>query len=99
MPTEPGADAPSNTMATYKILYWQEVPSQIRVEDDDGGEVNLEMPQKFMVRIDALAAQRGLSGADDYLAQWRWSDEEERDGSAGDVAEAVRRELEAQADW
>ncbi len=85
-------------MATYKILYWQEVPSQIRAEDDDG-DVNLEMPQKFMVRIDALAAQRGLSSADDYLAQWQWSDEDERDGSAQDVAEAVRKELEAQADW
>lgn len=86
-------------MATYKILYWQEVPSQIRAEDDDGGDVNLALPQKFIVRIDALAAQRGLEGADDYLAQWRWSDEEDRDGSAQDVAEAVLRELEAQADW
>jgi hypothetical protein len=85
-------------MATYKILYWQEVPSQIRAEDDDG-DVSVELPQKFMVRIDALAAQRGLSSADDYLAQWRWSDEEEREGTAQDVADAVLAELEAQADW
>jgi hypothetical protein len=83
-------------MATYKILYWQEVPSQIRAEDDDG-DVSVELPQKFMVRIDALATQRGL--ADDYLAQWRWSDEEEREGTAQDVADAVLAELEAQADW
>ena len=62
-------------MATYRILYWQEVPSQIRAEDENG-EVSLPLPQKFMVRIDALAAARGLEGADDYLAQWRWSDEE-----------------------
>lgn len=86
-------------MATYKILYWQEVPSQIRAEDDDGNDVSVSLPQKFMVRIDALAAQRGLEGSDDYLAQWRWSDDEERDGSAEEVAEAVLRELEAQADW
>ena len=85
-------------MATYKILYWQEVPSQIRAEDDDG-DVSVELPQKFMVRIDALATQRGLAGADDYLAQWRWSDEEEREGTAQDVADAVLAELEAQADW
>jgi hypothetical protein len=85
-------------MATYKVLYWQEVPSQIRAEDDEG-DVSVELPQKFMVRIDALAAQRGLSSADDYLAQWHWSDEEDRDGSAQDVADAVRRELEAKADW
>jgi hypothetical protein len=85
-------------MATYRILYWQEVPSQIRVEDESG-DLNVELPQKFMVRIDALAAQRGLSAADDYLAQWRWSDEEERDGTAQEVADAVLAELEAQADW
>ena len=85
-------------MATYRILYWQEVPSQIRA-DDENGEVNLPLPPKFMVRIDALAAARGLEGSDDYLAQWRWSDDEEREGSAQDVAEALARELEAQADW
>ena len=85
-------------MATYKVLYWQEVPSQIRAEDDTG-DVSLELPQKFMVRIDALAAERGLSSADDYLAQWHWSDEEEREGSAQEVAEAVLAELETQADW
>jgi hypothetical protein len=85
-------------MATYRILYWQEVPSQIRAEDENG-EVNLPLPQRFMVRIDALAAARGLEGSDDYLAQWRWSDEETREGSAQDVADAIARELEAQADW
>ena len=85
-------------MATYKILYWQEVPSQIRAEDENG-EVNQPLPQKFMVRIDALATTRGLEGSDDYLAQWRWSEEEERDGTAQEVADAISRELEAQADW
>lgn len=85
-------------MATYKVLYWQEVPSQIRAEDDTG-DVSLELPPKFMVRIDALAAERGLSSADDYLAQWHWSDEVAREGTAQDVAEAVLAELEAQTDW
>jgi Virulence factor len=85
-------------MATYRILYWQEVPSQIRAEDEEG-EVNLPLPPKFMVRIDALAAARGLEGSDDYLAQWRWTEEEAREGSAEDVAAAIARELEAQADW
>lgn len=85
-------------MATYRILYWQEVPSQIRVEGDDG-DLSVELPQKFMVRIDALAAERGLDGADDYLAQWHWSDEVDRDGTAREVADAVLLELETQADW
>ena len=85
-------------MATYRILYWQEVPSQIRAEDEQG-DVNVALPPKFMARIDALAAARRLEGSDDYLAQWRWSEDQEREGSATDVADAVRRELEQQADW
>jgi hypothetical protein len=85
-------------MATYKVLYWQEVPSQVRAEDDQD-EVNLQMPPRFMERVDRLAMQRGLQGSDDFLAQWHWSDEEERDGSAREVAEAVMAELEAGADW
>ena len=85
-------------MATYKILYWQEVPSQIKVEDDED-EVTLPLDPKFLERIDQLAGQRGLQGSNDYLAQWHWSGEEEREGSAREVAEALVAELEARADW
>ena len=81
-------------MATYKILFWQEVPSQIRVEDDED-EITLPLSPKFLARIDQLAMERGLQDADDYLAQWKWGDEQERPGSARAVAEAVRAELEA----
>ena len=85
-------------MATYKILYWQEVPSQVKAEDDKD-DVNLPMPPRFMERVDRLAMQRGLQGSDDFLEQWHWSDEEEREGSAREVADAVVAELEAGADW
>ena len=85
-------------MATYKVLFWQEVPSQIKAEDD-ADDVTLQLPDRFQERIDRLAAERGLGGSDDYLAQWRWSEEERREGSAQDVAEAICRELEALADW
>ena len=61
-----GVEAPvPHAMTTYRILYWQEVPSQVRAEDDEGDEVSLPLSQKFQVRIDALAAARGLEGADD----------------------------------
>ena len=85
-------------MATYKVLYWQEIPSQIKAEDDLE-DVTVQMPDRFQERIDLMAARRGLQDADAYLAQWKWSEEEDRDGSAEDVAEAVRMELEAKADW
>ena len=81
-------------MATYKILYWQEIPTQVKAEDDSD-DVSVMLDPRFMVQVDLLAAKRGLQDADDYLAQWKWSDELEREGSAREVAEAVKAELEA----
>jgi hypothetical protein len=82
-------------MATYRILYWQEVPSQIKADDGDN-EVTLPLSPRFIERIDRLAMQRGLHDADAYLAHWRWGEEQEREGSAQEVAEAVRAELESE---
>jgi len=81
-------------MAAYKILYWQEVPTQIKA-DDGIDDVTVMLDGKFMAHIDRLAAQRGLEAADDYLAQWKWSEEQEREGSAREVADALKAELEA----
>jgi hypothetical protein len=81
-------------MATYKVMYWQEIPSQIRAEDDDG-DVSLPLSPKFADLIDRLAMQRGLTGSDDFLAEWHWGEELDRDGTAQEVAEAVKAELEA----
>ena len=85
-------------MATYKILYWQDIPTQVRAEDG-ADDVSVELSPKFMARVDRLAMELGREGSDDYLEQWRWSEEQDRPGSARAVAEAVRAELEAQANW
>jgi hypothetical protein len=83
---------------TYRILYWQEIPSQIKAEDEQD-DVTVFLDPKFMERIDVLAAQRGLTKSDDYLAQWQWSEEQQREGTAEEVAAALKAELEAAADW
>jgi cvfA/B/C family virulence factor len=85
-------------VATYTVLYWQEIPSQIKAADDLD-EVTLPLDPRFMERIDQLASQRGLQATDDYLAQWRWSEPEERAGTAEEVALAVKLELERAAGW
>jgi hypothetical protein len=85
-------------LTTYRILFWQEIPSQIKAEDERE-EVTVNLSPRFMERIDQLAAKRGLIGSDDYLEQWHWGDEQQREGTAPDVAETLRLELEAKADW
>jgi hypothetical protein len=81
-------------MALYQILYWQDIPSQVKAWDDFD-EIKIELPQRFAVRIDVAAEERGLTKADDYLSQWKWTDEQERPGTPDEVAAAVRQELEA----
>lgn len=84
-------------VARVKIYRWQEIPSQVKAEDDVGNEVTLDLPHKFAEEIDEQAQKRGFTKGDDYLAQWKWSEEEERKGSAQEAAEAVKAELEAAA--
>ena len=81
-------------MTRYKILYWQEIPTQVRAEDEED-EVTLFLAAN-MERVDQVAMQRGFTQSEDYLAQWKWSEEQEREGSAEAVAEVVRASLESE---
>ena len=80
-------------MATYKIVYWQDIPSFVQATE--GPErVKLELSERFQLLIDAVAMRLGLVGADEYLDQWHHGDDETRPGSAREVAQAVVAELE-----
>lgn len=80
-------------MALYQILYWQDIPSQVKAWDDFD-EIKAELEPRFIARIDQVAQAQGLTDADDYLKQWRWSETEERAGSPEEVAGTVKKELE-----
>jgi hypothetical protein len=97
-PVPPAAPRPRAAHATakYQILYWQDLPSQVKVWDEFE-EVKVDLAPRFAARIDAAAQRQGLTKSDDYLAQWRWGDEAERAGSPAEVARIVREEIEAAA--
>jgi 5-methyltetrahydrofolate--homocysteine methyltransferase len=76
----------------FQILYWQDIPSEIKAWDDFD-EVKLSLPEKFALRIDAAAQKQGMISQDAYAAHLHWSAAAERAGSPQEVAEAVRREL------
>jgi hypothetical protein len=81
-------------VATYKILYWQEIPTQITVEDDSD-TVTAMLDNHFMTLVDAQAMKQGLIATDAFLDAWHWSEEQEREGSAQEVAAALKAEFEA----
>jgi hypothetical protein len=97
MPTAaPAAQAKRDPNAKSKaqVLYWQDIPTQVKAWDDFD-EVKLDLPHRFADRIDAQAQRLGLAKGDDYINQLRWGDETERVGAPGEVAAAVRQEIEA----
>jgi len=81
-------------MAQYQVLYWQDIPAQVKAWDDFD-EVQLELAPRFAARIDEAAQAQGLTQADDYLKHWQWSEPQERAGNPEQVAAAVQGELEA----
>ena len=83
-----------NAKSKFQVLYWQDIPSEIKAWDDFD-EVKINLPTRFTERIDASAQKQGLIQEDSYMAHLKWSDASERAGSPQEVAEAVKKELEA----
>ena len=82
-------------MALYQILYWREIPAQLRAFEGRR-PVSKPLDERFQQAIDRLAMEEGLEGSDDYLDQWQWSEKRERPGTADEILAALARELEAE---
>ena len=83
-------------MTTYQVLYWRDIPAQVRVFGG-GRPLSRQMPDWFQQEIDRVAMRDGLTGTDAYLDEWHWSEKREWTGGeseAGDVAEALLKQLE-----
>lgn len=80
-------------MASYRVMSWRGIPSQVRATDESGATVSRMLPPYFQQEIDRVAMAEGLAGSDEYLEAWAWSDEAIRDGSAEVVATAVAEEV------
>ncbi len=82
-------------MAVYQILYWKDIPAQVRVFKGRR-PVSHPMPNRFQAEIDRAAMEAGLAGSDDYLDQWEWTEKMERPGEPEAVLNALVQELEAE---
>jgi hypothetical protein len=83
-------------MTTYQILYWHDIPSQVRVRGEGRERVSVMLSSRFQEAIDNAAMYAGLIGGDDYSDAFKWSEPQLREGTLQDVANAVVAELEAQ---
>ena len=88
-------------MAMYQIMYWHDIPVQVRTRGD-GTRASVPLPPRFQEAIDAAAMAAGQIGSDDYSDGFHWGEQQERAGSAKEVAQAIATELDAQyptIDW
>jgi hypothetical protein len=81
--------------AEYQIIYWRDIPAQVKVRSG-ARRMARGLSVRFQQAIDEAAMQAGLTGTDEYLAAWRISPWEPRDGEPDSVAEGVVSEVEAQ---
>ncbi len=84
-------------MADYVILYWQDIPSMVQAREGRATH-KVQLGQRFQGLIDIVAMRKGLAGTDAYLAAWRRSKSQRREGSPEAVAKSVSEELEADFD-
>lgn len=80
-------------MAQYQILYWKNLPAQIKVFEQGKRPLSKQLPAKFQEEIDRVAMREGLTGTDAYLEQWNWSEKQDMPGTAEEVAEALLAQL------
>lgn len=88
-------------MAEYQILYWHDIPLQVRARDENG-RASRPLSQRFQVAVDNASMQAGLTETDDYLSLLTWSEPAHREGSAQEVVDAIVAELGVQyakIDW
>jgi hypothetical protein len=83
-------------MARYRILTWRDIPAQIKVYREGGRPLSVPLPEWYQQEIDRVAMRDGLVGTDEYLAQWQWSGDLEKPGTADEVAETVLAEIEGE---
>jgi hypothetical protein len=81
-------------MAKYQVMYWKHIPAQVKAWDD-AGETKRMLPDRFQAAIDAYAMKDGSTDMDADLDAWHWSEPQDRNGSAADVANALVEELDA----
>jgi len=82
------------TMARYRIVRWQGIPSVVEASDGDR-TVRRPLSPRFQDLIDAVAMRTGASASDAYLEGWSRGEEAERAGSPDAVAAEIAGEIEA----
>ncbi len=80
-------------MARYQILYWEHIPLGVKATDINGS-MRENLPARFQEAVEHAADRSGHSSAAAYTSMFKWGKEQEREGTAAEVAAAIVKELD-----
>ena len=80
-------------MARYQILYWEHIPLGVKATDVNG-TVRENLPARFQEAVERANSSADQSSAAAYTSMFKWGKEQERDGTATEVASAIAKELD-----
>ena len=75
-------------ISKYRIMYWKEIPVQVKVEDDLD-VISEPLDPRFQQAVDAISMFDGSMGSDDYLMGWTWGEEIKIEGNAKDIVQKI----------
>lgn len=82
-------------MTTFQILYWYDIPMQVRAQEGRN-RVSRPLPDRFQEAVDRASMAAGLTGTDAYLEQMRWGETQSADASPQEVVDQVILRLETE---
>jgi hypothetical protein len=81
-------------MAEVQVVYWRDIPAMVTARNGRHDRASASLSERFQAAIDEAAMRAGITGSDEYLAQWRRGDWELDDGDAATVAQRYAGALE-----
>ena len=84
-------------MARYQILYWEHIPLGVKATDLNG-TVRENLPARFQDAVQRASNRAGHDSTAAYTSMFKWGKEQERDGSAKEVAATIAKELDEEWD-
>ena len=82
-------------MAKYQIMYWKDIPAQVKAMDGKE-EFSAPLPPRFQEVIDEIAMRNGELNTDAYLDGWQWGEIKELSGIAKEIAQQIVAQIDAQ---
>ena len=77
----------------FQIIYWRDIPAQVKVQAGRRNRATRELAQRFQVAIDEAAMRAGFTDTDSYLEEWRATPWETREADLDELADALVAQL------